>query len=84
MLAGLYFLPQGTFGRGRSLTDEGFWITQRPLVMLYPPCMYGYPESVSGPIRTGYSTGSRGARRARLGSFLFVDPQLRLVGSLPR
>src|SRR5215213_6781623 len=44
--------------------------------MLYPPCMYGYPVRVSGPIRTGYFYGLAGVFVALVSDlyFLFVDP----------
>jgi hypothetical protein len=44
--------------------------------MLYPPCMYTYPERVSGPIRTGYVYGLAGVLVALASDlyFLFVDP----------
>jgi hypothetical protein len=40
------------------------------------PCMYGYPERVSGPIRTGYFYGLAGVLVALASDlyFLFVDP----------
>ena len=44
--------------------------------MLYPPCMYGRPRRVSGPIRTGYFYGLAGVLVALASDlyFLFVDP----------
>src|SRR5918997_4304413 len=44
--------------------------------MLYPPCMYGQPRRVSGPIRTGYFYGLAGVLVALASDlyFLFVDP----------
>jgi hypothetical protein len=44
--------------------------------MLYPLCMHGYPERVSGPIRTGYFYGLAGVLVALASDlyFLFVDP----------
>jgi hypothetical protein len=44
--------------------------------MLYPHCMYAYPERVSGPIRTGYIFGLAGVLVALASDlyFLFVDP----------
>jgi hypothetical protein len=44
--------------------------------MLYPLGMHGYPESVSGPIRTGYFYGLAGVLVALASDlyFLFLDP----------
>src|ERR687893_2497361 len=44
--------------------------------MLYPPCMYGQPRRVSGPIRTGYFYGLARVLVALASDlyFLFVDP----------
>ena len=89
VLAGLYFLLKGRSAAGEPTPDRRGILDHRasPGGCCILPCMYGYPERVSGPIRTGYFYGLAGVLVALASDlyFLFVDPcRLRLVGFLPR
>ena len=77
VLAGLYFLLKGRSAAGEP-DRRGILDHRASPGDAVSSCMYGYPESVSGPIRTGYFYRLAGVLVALASDlyFLFVDPSV--------